>query len=94
MLILRLVVVEVARVRRAAQMRDNWAVDFAVVQAVPVDVFEPRVRFDARGAAADVAEALGGVDGAEARDEVAGVGGHGGGEADFAFDDSGRCEWG
>lgn len=70
---LRFILVEIPRVGGPAEVRDNRAIDLAVVQAVPVDVLEPCMRLDAAGAAADVAEAFGGVDGAEAGDEIARV---------------------
>ena len=63
-----------------------------MIQGVPVDVAEPGMRLHGSGTTFNVAQALRRVDGAEARDEVAGFGGHGGGEADAAFDDSGGGE--
>jgi hypothetical protein len=87
LLALGLILVEVARVSGTPQMRHNGALHFAVVQFLPVDVLEPLVLLDALCAAGDVAQALGGVDCAEAGDEVARGGRHCRGEADAAFDD-------
>jgi hypothetical protein len=89
------IIVEIPRISGAPQMRHNGSLDLTIIQAAPVDVLEPRVRFHAAGATTNVAEALGGVHCAKAGDEVASVGGHGGGKADFTFYDSGGVlEWG
>jgi len=90
---LRFVLVEIPRVRRASQMRHNRSVDLSVIQLVPVDVAEPGVRFDGGSAALYVAEPLRRVDCAEARDEVAGFGRHGGGIADLALNDPVKNEY-
>ena len=74
-------------------MRHNRSVDLSVIQLVPVDVAEPGVRFDGGSAALYVAEPLRRVDCAEARDEVAGFGRHGGGIADLALNDPVKNEY-
>jgi hypothetical protein len=73
---LGLIIVEIPRISGAPQMRHNRALDLTIIQAA--------------GATTNVSEALGSVHGAEAGDQVAGVGGHGRGEADFAFYNSER----
>lgn len=62
----------------------------AAEQVVPVDVAEEGVSLDAGGAAADIAQAPGAVDGAEGADDVFGFVGYGRvmGKCDWFFDDS------
>jgi hypothetical protein len=93
MLIFRLILVEIPRIGRSAEMRHYRAIHFSPVQTVPLDVLEPRMRLDASSSTANIAEALGCVDGAETGYEVAGVWGHGRGEAHFSFYDSAGFEY-
>jgi hypothetical protein len=81
MFALRFILVEIPRIRRPSQMRHNGTVHFAVIQGIPIDIVEPSVGFDGAGSAFDVTEAFRRVDGAEARDEIAGIGRHGRGKA-------------
>ena len=69
-------------------MRYNGALNTPMVQRVPIDMAEPRVRLDRSSTALNVAEALGCVDCAQSADQVAGFRGHGRGVADAAFDNS------
>jgi hypothetical protein len=85
MLAFWLIFVKVSRVRWPSKMGNNGAIDFTVVQAVPVDILEPRVGFDTASTAANVAQSLGCIDSAEAGNEVACINGHCAGEANFAL---------
>jgi len=69
-------------------MRFNGWVELAVVEFIPIDIFEPGVVFDVLGVTTEIAETLCWVDYAELGDEVFGVGGHARRVFDFAFDDS------
>lgn len=55
---LGVVLVEVPRVRRVPQMRDDGTGGASVVQVVPVDVIEPAVALDGLCTAFDVAQSL------------------------------------
>ena len=84
---LRIILIEIPRVVRRAEVRHDRARGAAVIQRIPIDMAEPGVAAHGGGAAAHVAEPLGDVDGAEARDEVAGVGAHGRRVPHAALDD-------
>jgi hypothetical protein len=77
--IIRLIVVliEIPRVGRTSEVWDYRTGRPPMINGVPVDIPEPLVLFDSCGAALNVAETFGGVDGAEAADERAGVLRHG-----------------
>jgi hypothetical protein len=82
------VLVEVARVRWASQVRHDRTVHSPVVQVVPIYLPEPRMGLDSARAALNIAQALGGVHGAKTANKGAGVRRHGGRIADAALDDS------
>lgn len=88
-LLLRLaVLIEITRVGRMSQFRYDGPFDFAVVERVPVDGGEERVRFNPVNATCEVSKALRRVDGAETGDEGASVGIEVGREFDLAYANS------
>ena len=50
-----LVLIEVSRISRSPKVRYDWALHFAVVECVPINISEPGVRFYGACAAFDVA---------------------------------------
>lgn len=64
--------------------------NLAVVELHPINALEPLVLLDTLSTTSDISQALGGVDGAEARNEVACSGRHGRGKADAALYDPER----
>lgn len=66
-------------------MWHDGAVYFAMVECVPVNILEPRMRFHCAGSAFDVTKAFGGVDGTESGDQITSIRGHCRGESNSSF---------
>ena len=88
--------VEALGVARVADGGHDGSGVAAVVDIVPIDALEEGVLLDAAGAAADVAQSPGPVDGAERPDDVLRLRRDGRlvGEYDWLFDDSARGDLG
>lgn len=82
--------IEAPRIAMIPDRRNNRPTKAPVIDIIPIDALEERVRFNARCAAADVAQAVGSVNGAEFADDVLCFGGEGrvGREGDGFGDDS------
>jgi hypothetical protein len=67
-------------------MRYDWPRNPPVVQIIPIDILEPRMRFYGRSTALNVAKAFGSVDCAKTRYEITSFRGHSGRVTNFSFD--------
>ena len=89
------ILIEALRIAFVPQRRYDRSPIFPVVNIFPHHASEERMVFNAGGAASDIAETVGSVDGAELPDDVFGFGGDGGllrEEDGFGYD-SGWVSW-